>query len=118
MFESYAPIMNAFNFAPPDPHLTRDRWSSIWQERLIGSEPWSTNWIRNTLHGSYWRSKSLAPGYDRVQCSVFLVEGWADWYSTAELRTFQNLHVPKRVLIGALGSLLCRREKCISGTKN
>jgi uncharacterized protein len=117
MFESYAPIMNAFNFAPPDPHLTKDQWSSIWKERLIGNEPWSLNWIRNTLHGPYWRSKSLAPGYDRVQCSVFLVEGWADWYSTAELRAFQNLTVPKKVLIGPWGHYYAEERGAFPGPR-
>ena len=87
MFESYAAIMNAFNFAPPDSAMTKERWAAIWKERLDRSEPWSLNWIRNTVHGPYWKRKSLAPGYDRVKCSVFLVEGWADWYSTCLLYT-------------------------------
>jgi putative CocE/NonD family hydrolase len=75
MFESYAPIMAAFNFAPPDAHLTKERWPEIWSERLENSEPWSLGWIRNIVDGPYWRTKSLATDYDRARCPVFLVEG-------------------------------------------
>ena len=117
MFESYSAIMNAFNFAPPDAHLTRERWSEIWAERLERSEPWSMAWIRNLLHGPYWRSKSLAPGYERVQCPVFLVEGWADWYSTAELRAFQNLNIPKKVLIGPWGHYYAEEKWAFPGPR-
>jgi uncharacterized protein len=103
MFEYYAPLMNALNFAPPDPALVGDKWATIWAERLEHSEPWSLGYIRNTLHGPYWREQSLAPGYDRVQCAVLLIEGWADWYATEELRAFQKLNVPRKVLVGPWG---------------
>jgi predicted acyl esterase len=103
MFESYAPQMNAFNFAPPDASLTGARWADIWAERLQGSAPWSLGYLRHLRQGAYWQSRSLAPGYDRVQCPVYLIEGWPDWYASAELRAFQHLQVPKKVLIGPWG---------------
>src|SRR5262249_19059623 len=40
------------------------------------------------------------PEYDRIKCAVFVIEGWNDWYQTAELRAFSHLKVPKRALIG------------------
>jgi hypothetical protein len=103
MFENYAPLMNALNFAPPDPALVGPRFASIWAERLEGNAPWSLGYIRNRLHGPYWRAQNLAPDYDRVQCAVLLIEGWADWYATAELRAFQHLSAPRKVLIGPWG---------------
>ncbi len=117
MFESYAPLMNALNFAPPDPALVGDRFAAIWAERLEYSAPWSLGYIRNTLHGPYWRDQSLAPGYDRVQCAVLLIEGWADWYATAELRAFQRLSAPKKVLIGPWGHYYPEEKEAFPGPR-
>lgn len=117
MFENYAPLMNALNFAPPDPALVGDRIAAIWAERLENSAPWSLGYIRNTLHGPYWRNQSLAPGYDRVQCAVLLIEGWADWYATAELRAFQRLNVPRKVLIGPWGHYYPEEKEAFPGPR-
>jgi len=117
MFEYYAPLMNALNFAPPDPSLVGDRWAQIWQERLERSEPWSLGYIGNTLHGPYWRDQSLAPGYDRVQCAVLLIEGWADWYATEELRAFQRLGTPKKILIGPWGHYYAEEKEAFPGPR-
>jgi len=103
MFEAYGPLMNALNFAPPDQAIAGERWDSIWRERLERSLPWTLGYLRNLVDGPYWRDRSVAPDYGRVTCPVLLVEGWADWYSTAELRAFQHLTVPKKVLIGPWG---------------
>jgi predicted acyl esterase len=117
MFEYYAPLMNALNFAPPDPALVGDRFAEIWAERLERSEPWSLGYIRNTLHGPYWRDQSLAPGYDRVECAVLLIEGWADWYATEELRAFQKLKAPKKVLIGPWGHYYAEEKEAFPGPR-
>jgi uncharacterized protein len=117
MFECYAPLMNALNFAPPDPALVGDRFAAIWAERLECSAPWSLGYIRNTLHGPYWRDQSLAPGYDLVQCAVLLIEGWADWYATEELRAFQRLNVPKKVLIGPWGHYYAEEKDAFPGPR-
>jgi len=48
----------------------------------------------------------LSKDYGRVKVPVYLIEGWADWYATAELRAFQKLEgggVPRKVLIGPWG---------------
>ena len=117
MFEYYAPLMNALNFAPPDPALVGNKWATIWAERLERSAPWSLGYIRNTLHGPYWHAQSLAPGYDRVQCAVLLIEGWADWYATEELRAFQRLSVPKKVLIGPWGHYYAEEKEAFPGPR-
>jgi uncharacterized protein len=117
MFEYYAPLMNALNFAPPDPALVGDRWAAIWAERLERSAPWSLGYIRNTLHGPYWRDQSLAPDYERVQCAVLLIEGWADWYATEELRAFQKLTAPKKVLIGPWGHYYPEEKEAFPGPR-
>jgi uncharacterized protein len=117
MFENYAPLMNALNFAPPDPALVGDRFAAIWAERLENSAPWSLGYIRNTLHGPYWRDQGLAPGYDRAQCAVLLIEGWADWYATAELRAYQRLTAPRKVLIGPWGHYYPDEKEAFPGPR-
>lgn len=99
-FETYAPQMTASNFAPPNAALCGDRWQEIWQQHLEQNVPWGIEFIRNQLDGPYWRGKSVRPDYDRVQCPVFVIGGWADWYPTPLLRAFAGLSVPKRALVG------------------
>ena len=117
MFENYGPMMNAFNFSPPDPLLVGERWAAIWQERLERSSPWSLSFIRNLQQGPYWRSRSVAPDYDRVQCAVLLIEGWADWYATAELRSYQRLRTPRRVIIGPWGHYYPEEREAYPGPR-
>jgi uncharacterized protein len=103
LFEYYAPMMAAYNFAPPDAELVGERWEQIWRERLKHSEPWGLSFIRNREQGTYWGSRSVTSDYDRIRCAVLLIEGWADWYASAELRAFQRLQSPRKVIIGPWG---------------
>ena len=104
MFDSYSPLMNAWNFSPPDPDLAGEKWSEIWQQRLENSQPWGIGYISNPLDGPYWQDRSLSTNYSAVQCPVFVIAGWSDCYPTALLRAFSNLKVPhKRALVGPWG---------------
>ena len=100
MYTCYGPIMTASNFSPPDPAEVGEDWEEIWAERLERNVPWAIPFIRNLEDGPFWRDRSLRDKYDRVQCAVFVVGGWADWYHTPLLRTFANLNGPRRALIG------------------
>ena len=100
MYTCYGPIMTASNFSPPDPEEVGDRWAEIWAERLEKNVPWGISFIQNLVDGPFWRDRSLRGNYDRVDCAVFVVGGWADWYHTPLLRTFAHLRGPKRALIG------------------
>lgn len=117
MFEYYAPLMNALNFAPPDPDLVGDDWAALWQQRLDASAPWSLGYLRNLDDGPYWRDRSLAPDFLRVQAPVLLVEGWPDWYASAELRAFRNLSVPRKVLIGPWGHYYAEEADAAPGPR-
>lgn len=103
MFDLYGPLMTASNFAPPEIDIVGEKWSDIWKQRLEHNKPWSIGYIEHQTDGPYWRARSLRPGYDRVKCPVFVIDGWSDWYSTSLLRAFANLKVPKKVLIGPWG---------------
>ena len=96
----YGPMMTAYNFAPPDPAFTGEKWADVWQEHLKNNVPWSIGFLQNQVDGPYWQARSVRPNYDRVKAAVFLIGGWADWYFTPALRGFEKLKVPKRVLIG------------------
>jgi putative CocE/NonD family hydrolase len=100
IFGNYAPQMVADNFAPPDPELTGEKWAEIWEEHLQHNVPWSIGFLKHQVDDKYWALRSVWPDYDRIKCPVFVIEGWADWYQTAELRAFSRLKVPKRAWIG------------------
>ena len=101
MFDTYSPIMTAYNFAPPDPELVGEKWSEIWQERLENNRPWGIGFITHPLDGPYWQDRSLSTDYSRVKCPVLVIAGWSDVYPTALLRAFSKLKVPyKRALVG------------------
>ncbi|RUV68129.1 CocE/NonD family hydrolase [Mesorhizobium sp. M5C.F.Cr.IN.023.01.1.1] len=117
LFESYAPRMTASNFSPPDATLAGDRWAGMWQERLSNSAPWGLSFIRNLHEPAYWRSRSLAPDYDQVQCAVLLIEGWADWYATAELNAYQRLSCPRKILIGPWGHYYPEAREAFPGPR-
>ncbi len=103
MFDTYSPLMAAFNFAPPDIDLVGQKWTEIWEERLANNRPWGIGYITHPVHGSYWTDRSLQPDYSRVKVPTLLWSGWADVYPTPILRAFANLEVPKKVLVGPWG---------------
>jgi putative CocE/NonD family hydrolase len=100
MYENYATLMTAFNFSPPHPQVCGEKWSEIWQKHLDNNLPWGIGFISHLKDCPYWRERSLRGHYERIQCPIFVIEGWADWYHTPLLRVFQNVKVPKRALIG------------------
>ena len=117
MFESYGPLMTAFNLAPPDIEIVGDKWSDLWCERLEKNTPWSIGYIKNILHGPYWQRRSLQPAYDRVKCAVFVVGGWADWYATPLLKAFSNLSVPKKAWVGPWGHYYAEEKLALPGPR-
>ncbi len=99
MYENYAPLMAAFNFAPPHPSIG-DEWEKMWQERLEGSMPWGLGFISHLNDGPYWRARSVRPDYARVKAAAYVIDGWTDWYAAPLLRAFNHLSSPKKALMG------------------
>lgn len=99
-YENYAPLMAAYNFAPPNPDLVGSEWAELWQQRMEGSEPWSLAYLRNLLDGPYWQERLLRGQEDQVRAATFLIGGWCDWYPDDLLKVYSRLQCPKRVLIG------------------
>ncbi len=65
-------------------------------------------WLRENRDGPYWRHGSVrvdgdGNGYDRIDCAVMIVAGWADGYRNNSFRTVEALReagVPHRLLAG------------------
>jgi predicted acyl esterase len=83
-------------------------WRAEWERRLATNEPWVLTWLRETVHGDYWRSGSVrlgasGAGYERIEVPTMLVAGWADGYRNNSFRTIAALAscgVPHRLLAG------------------
>src|SRR5262245_46833563 len=97
---AYGGGMVAMNALPPIPELAGTHWARQWQQRLEQNQPYIPVWMHHQVDGPYWRGASLRPGYDRIQCPVFLVAGWRDGYPNPMLRMFQHLKGPKKLLMG------------------
>ena len=104
----YDHYMTPMCVLPPVPAVWGDAWREEWQRRLETNEPWVLTWLRENRDGPYWRHGSVRSdgegnGYDRIDCAVMLVAGWADGYRNNTFRTVEALGsagVPHRLLAG------------------
>ena len=112
---AYGCSMIGMNAMPPYPEYSGDNWARIWEEHLEHNTPYLLKWLEHQVDGEYWRPGSLRGQYDQIQCPVFMIGGWRDGYPNPPLRTFQNLNVPKKVLIGPWNH--SRPENAIPGPR-
>jgi uncharacterized protein len=104
----YCHYMTPMTMLPPVPAVWGDGWREEWRRRLETQEPWVLTWLRENRDGAYWRHGSVRAdgdgnGYDRIDCAVMLVAGWADGYRNNSFRTVEALRragVPHRLLAG------------------
>lgn len=97
---SYGASMIGMNAMPPYPEYMGNNWADIWTTHLNGNEPYLLQWLAHQTDSDYWQAGSIRNRYDHIQCPVFMIGGWRDGYANSNLRTFQHLKVPKKVLIG------------------
>lgn len=100
---SWASTMFAYNSCPPDPEIVGTRWKDMWLERLEGSGLWLKKWLEHQRFDDYWKHASVFLNYDKIECPVYAIGGWADGYSNAVFRLMENLKVPRKGLIGPWG---------------
>ena len=110
MFDSYSPLMAAYNFAPPDAEIAGPLWDELWQERLENNVPWGIGYITHPLQGPYWRERSLQPDYGRIEVPVLFWCGWADPLPYPDPAGFLRAGGPQEDPAGSLGPLLARRR--------
>ena len=104
----YCHYMTPMVMLPPVPAVWGDDWREEWRRRIETSEPWVLTWLRQNRHGPYWDHGSVrlggtTAGYDRIDCAVLIVAGWADGYRNNSFRTAEALAaagVPHRLLAG------------------
>ena len=97
---AWGSTMFAINATPPDPALVGDKWREMWMDRLEGSGFWLEEWHRRQRRDDFYKHGSIAEDYSAIQCPVYLVGGWADGYSNAIFRMLDNLHCPRKGLVG------------------
>jgi predicted acyl esterase len=99
----YCHYMTPMCALPPVPALWGAGWREEWLGRVDDLEPWLLTWLEEQDDSAYWRHGSVNPGYDRIECPVMLVAGWADGYRNNSLRTMEALRengTPHRLLVG------------------
>jgi predicted acyl esterase len=104
----YCHYMTPMCVLPPVPAVWGESWYDEWQRRLETNEPWVLTWLRENRHGPYWDHGSVrlggtTSGYERIDCPVMIVAGWADGYRNNSFRTAAELArhgVPHRLLAG------------------
>jgi len=87
----------------PDPAIVGERWRQMWLHRLEHVVPYFETWMRHPLRDEFWRHGSVCEDYERIQCAVFAVGGWADGYSNAIFRLLRGLKGPRLGLCGPWG---------------
>ncbi len=97
---SYGASMIGMNAMPPYPEYSGADWARVWEEHLDNNTPYLLEWLARPRDGDYWRPGSIRGRYDQIECPVFMIGGWRDGYPNPPLRTFANLDVPKRLLMG------------------
>ncbi len=96
----YGNFMIVFNAMPPPPEWSGENWSKLWEEHLSRNEPYLLKWLNHQTDDAYWHHGSVKYVADRIKCPVFLMGGWRDGYPNPPLRLYQQLKVPKKVLVG------------------
>ena len=96
----YGAAMIGMNAMPPYPEYSGADWARVWEEHLDNNTPYLLEWLAQQCDGDYWRLGSIRERYDQIECSVFMIGGWRDGYPNPPVRTFANLDVPKRLLMG------------------
>jgi putative CocE/NonD family hydrolase len=96
---TYGLGMVVMNALPPYPEGAGEQWATIWEDHLQ-NEPWILNWVAHQTYDDYWKHGSLCENYQAIECAVYLFGGWRDGYTNCNLRVFEHLRSPKKVLIG------------------
>jgi hypothetical protein len=92
--------------APPDPEISGAEWERKWKERLEASPPILDRWTSHQRYDAYWQRGSVATDYAKIQCPVYIVNGWLDPYSAVTATLLEGLSVPRKALVGPWGHLM------------
>ena len=98
-------VMFGRNARPPDPVVAGEGWREQWLSRMSEPPLFLETWLRHQRRDSYWLQGTVQGQYDRIQCPVYAVTGWADCWPNTVLRLLENLptSLPKKGTIGPWG---------------
>ena len=96
----YGGQMIAWNALPTVIDDTGPDFGPIWQTHLEENEPYLLKWYKHQTDGDYWYSGSVGHCAEKIHCPVFMIGGWRDGYMNCNLRLFEKLTSPKKVIIG------------------
>ena len=96
----WAATMLSFSAAVPDPALVGDSWRERWKHRLDNMPLMAETWLEHQTRDAYWQHGSVAVNYADIEAAVYCVGGWGDAYKNSIPRLMEQLHGPKKALIG------------------
>ena len=99
---TYGLSMVSMNALPPAEAALGADWAKTWDDHLA-ADPWLLNWVEHQVYDDYWKHGSLCEDYGAIQAATYLFGGWRDGYANCNLRTFQHLRCPKKVIVGPWG---------------
>jgi predicted acyl esterase len=94
--------MVSMNALPPAAEALGPDWARVWDDHLA-ADPWLLNWVEHQVYDDYWKHGSLCEDYGAIQAATYLFGGWRDGYANCNLRTFEHLRCPKKVIVGPWG---------------
>jgi putative CocE/NonD family hydrolase len=88
---------------PPDPQVVGERWRAMWLERLNAVPLYPALWMAHQRRDSFWIRGSVCVDYQRINCPVLAIGGWADAYTNTVPRLLSGLRGARKGIIGPWG---------------
>jgi len=98
---AWAAHMLALGLCPPTRQDPGGRWERTWRRRLARLEnapPHALTWQAHPERDEYWRSRVVDAS--AIEVPAMIIGGWADAYSDAMFRAFDDVRGAKRVVMG------------------
>ncbi|QFU91730.1 CocE/NonD family hydrolase [Amycolatopsis sp. YIM 10] len=92
-------LYNIFcSLLPPIRAHDREKYETLWKERLERFEPWFVDSWRHPPGHEVWTRRRFDPG--RINVPAFCVAGWRDLFCDSMIDAYQRIDAPKRLLVG------------------
>jgi putative CocE/NonD family hydrolase len=98
---AWAAHMLALGLCPPTRQDPGGRWERTWRrrlERLESAPPHALTWQEHPERDDYWRARVVDA--TAIEVPAMIIGGWADAYSDAMFRAYEDVGGAKRVIMG------------------
>ncbi|MBG9983620.1 CocE/NonD family hydrolase [Aerococcaceae bacterium DSM 111022] len=96
----WASTMFAYNGRPAFHQFVGGDWYKNWLARMDQTPPYVEEWVSHQTRDAFWKHGSICEDYSKVKIPVLTLSGWADGYTNAVDRLYNNLESPKKAIIG------------------